>query len=564
MKSKAIKTRTVRILPACAAVLITLGLTACGGSSSASSSGKSASTANSSTEKAPSNTLRVAVEQSPEPFDPATLGDNRSIELAQNVFDGLTAIDQSNGSAVPAIAERWTISPNGKVYTFFLRSGVKFQNGDPVTAQDFAYSWNRTLSPKTASPYLFFLDGIEGAEAVSGGKAKTASGIKVLGPLELQVTLAAPAGYFLQLVSRWPFWVVDPKVVAADGSHWDAPPDITGTGAYQLTNQVGDTEYSFKANPTYFGGAPSISQVKVSVVPNPTQRVARYEAGEFDAVFGLASAALRQVEGSSTLKQQLHIKKQLGTTWMGMNNKVKPFNNQKVRQAFADAIDRASLVKVALDGLGAPTGTFLPPGLAGAIANTSEAAQYDKYDPSEAKKLLEEAGYPGGKGFPSVTLETQNTSSDETVTQFIQAELAQNLGIHINLKSVPQTAFNAAFESKTNPPSLYIYNFSLDYPDAQEMLQYFTTSGPEGFVNYEHYENSAYNTLIEKAVATTEPAARASLYTEAEKVFMSTEPVVPLYNQEIAWLAKPYTKGVEQNSQYMEEWKQGTLAGAGG
>lgn len=559
MDSQAIKARAARLVPVGAALLVTLGLAACGGGGKSSSEGKGAAA-----EKAPSNTLRVAVEQSPEPFDPATLGDNRSIELAQNVFDGLTAINQSNGLASPGIAESWKVSANGKVYTFDLRSGVKFQNGDPVTAQDFVYSWNRTLSPKTASPYLFFLSGIEGAEAVSSGKAKAASGIKAINSRTLQVTLSAPAGYFPELVSRWPFWVVDPKVVAADGAKWDTPPDIIGSGPYRLTNQVGDTEYDFTSNPSYFAGAPSIKQVKVSVVPNPTSRVARYEAGEFDAVFGLASAALRQVEASSTLKQQLHIKQQLGTTWLGMNNTAKPFDNAKVREAFSDAIDRASMVKVALDGLGKPTGTFLPPGLPGAIANTSEASKYGKYDPTEAKKLLEEAGYSGGKGFPNVTLETQNTASDEAITQFIQAELAQNLGIQVGLKAVPQNAFNAAFENPKTAPILYIYNFSLDYPDAQEMLQYFTTSGPEGFVNYQHYENASYNTMIEKAIATTNSTQRANEYLEAEKLFMSTEPVVPLYNQEIAWLAKPYAKGVGQNSQYMEKWDRGTLVGAGG
>lgn len=558
MESQTIKARRARFVPVCAAVLTALGLAACGGGS------KSGSQEKASAQKAPSNTLRVAVEQSPEPFDPATLGDNRSIELAQNVFDGLTAIDQSTGLAIPGVAEHWTVSANGKVYTFHLRSGVKFQNGDPVTAQDFVYSWNRTLSPKTASPYLFFLSGIEGAEAVSEGKAKAASGIKALNAQTLQVTLSAPAGYFPELVSRWPFWVVDPKVIAADGTKWDTPPDIVGTGPYRLTSQVGDTEYGFTANPQYFGGAPSIKQVKVSVVPNPTSRVARYEAGEFDAVFGLSSAALRQAEASSTLKQQLHIEPQLGTTWLGMNNKAKPFENAKVREAFSDAIDRASMIKVALDGLGKAAGTFLPPGLPGAIANTSEASQYGKYDPTEAKKLLQEAGYAGGKGFPSVTIETENTASDEAITQFIQAELAENLGIKVSLKAMPQNAFNAAFENPKTAPTLYIYNFSLDYPDAQEMLQYFTTSGPAGFVNYEHYENSTYDAIVEKAIATSDSTQRASLYTEAEKLFMSTEPVVPLYNQEIAWLAKPYTKGVGQNTQYMEKWDVGTLVGAGG
>jgi oligopeptide transport system substrate-binding protein len=332
------------------AAVCVAGIVAFAGSSAAKTITRTAAT------KAPSNTLRIAVEQSPDPFDPATLGDNRTIELAQNVFDGLTDVSPTNGSAVPALATRWTLSSNGLTYTFYLRKGAKFQNGDPVTAQDFVYTWNRTLSPKIASPYLFFLSGIQGANAVSGGKAKTATGIKALNATTLQVTLTTPAGYFPELASRWPFWVVDPKVVAKYGSNWNSPPHIVGTGAYVLSNTVGDTEYDFTANPHYFGGAPKIKSVKVDVVADPTARVARYQAGEFDAVFGLSAAALREAETSSTLKSQLHIKQQLGTSWLGMNDSVAPFNNVKVRQAFSYAINRKALITVAW------TDSAMPPG----------------------------------------------------------------------------------------------------------------------------------------------------------------------------------------------------------
>jgi oligopeptide transport system substrate-binding protein len=556
MRSTIMKRRTGRFAFAGAAVCVA-ALVAFGGISIASTVSRSAS-------KAPSNTLRVAVEQPPDPFDPATLGDNRTIELAQNVFDGLTDVSPTTGAAVPALATSWTLSPSGKVYTFHLRKGAKFQNGDPVTAADFVYSWNRTLSPKVASPYLFFLSGIAGATAVSSGKAKAATGIKALNPTTLQVTLTTPAGYFPELVSRWPFWVVDPKVVAKYGSSWDSPPHIVGTGAYQLTNVVGDTQYTFKANPLYFAGAPKIGAVTVDVVADPTARVARYQAGEFDAVFGLSAAALRQAQDDPTLKSQLHVKQQLGTSWLGMNNAVKPFNNIKVREAFSDAIDRKSLITVALDGLGHPTGTFLPPGLPGAIANTQAASKYGGYDVTKAQALLAAAGYPGGKGFPAVTIDTDNVSTDETVMQYVQAELEQNLHITIGIKSMPQNAFNALFNSPKTAPPLYSYAFSLDYPDAQEMLQYFATSGPNGFVNYEHYSSPAFDNLVNRAVATANDSKRAVLYNQAETLFMSAQPVVPLYNQSVAWLAKPYASGVGQTAQYMAKWDLGALAGVGG
>lgn len=530
-------------------VAATLVLAACGGSSNNSNS----------TAKPAGNVLRVAVAQSPDPFDPATLGDNRTIELSQNVFDGLTDIDPNTLKTVPALAASYQVSSNGETYTFHLRAGAKFQNGDPVTAQDFVYSWNRTLSPKVASPYAFFLSGIQGSAAVTAGKAKTASGIKALGPLTLQVVLSQPAGYFAELVSRWPFWAVDPKVVAANPHGWFNPPTIIGTGAYRLTNEVGQQEYDFKANPSYFAGAPSISQIKVSVVPDPTSRVARFQAGEFDAVFGLNAAALREVDSNPSLKADLHTRPQLGTTWMGMNNTKPPFNNVKVREAFSDAINRADLVRVALGGLGRPTGTFLPPGLPGAIANTPAASSYGKYEPSQAKALLAQAGYPNGHGFPSVTLYTDDVAADQTVAQLIQAQLSSNLNVNIGLRAMPQNSFQALFNSPKTAPSLYNYSFSLDYPDAQEMLEYFATSGPNGFVNYEDYKNPAFDALIARATATLDSTQRAQLYNQAETMFMADSPVVPLYNQVVAWLVKPYVHGIGQSAQYMMKWKLGSL-----
>jgi oligopeptide transport system substrate-binding protein len=445
-------------------------------------------------------TLRIAVQQPPDPFDPATLGDNRTIELAQNVFDGLTGISAATGEPVPAIASSWSVSSNGLVYVFHLRSGVTFSNGDPVTAQDFVYSWNRTLSPKIASPYEFFLSGIAGANAVASGKAKTASGIQAPDSHTLKVTLSAPAGYFPELVSRWPFWVVDPRVVTAHGTGWVNPPNIVGTGGYELTSQVSNLQYGFTANPHYYAGAPRISKVQVNVVADPTTAVARYQANEFDVVFGLDAAALRQAQGDATLRNQLHAKQQLGTTWLGLNNAIKPLNDARVRRAISEAINRQALITVALGGLGHPTGTFLPPGLPGAIANTSSAAGYAAYDPTQAKALLAQAGYANGNGFPHLVIATDNVAADQTAMQFVQAELQQNLGIDLTIKALPQTGFNALFNNVKTEPAMWDYHFSLDYPDAQEMLQYFATSGPLGFVNYEQYHSSAFDALINKAI----------------------------------------------------------------
>src|SRR5581483_601978 len=254
--------RFVRFLLPIAVVALIAAIAVAGGSAS----GAAATAPSAARAAATAGVLRIAVTQPPNSFDPAVLSDNRSIELAQNVFDGLTDVNNQM-KIVPAIASSWKVTGGGKVYTFHLRHNVRFQNGSPVTAQDFVYSFNRALNPKTASPDSFFLTDIAGADAVNKGKAKAASGLKAIGKYTLRVTLTHSAGYFPSLVSRWPAWVVDPAVVAKK-ANWATAGNAIGTGAFRFTGSVGDSQYTFTANPSYFGKKPKLQKVEVTVLPS--------------------------------------------------------------------------------------------------------------------------------------------------------------------------------------------------------------------------------------------------------------------------------------------------------
>lgn len=541
--SKAIKASMVVL----GASLLITGA-ACGGTSK---SGTTTSAAQTQTTTGNSSVLRIAVTQSPDPFDPATLADNRSIELAQNVFDGLVDVNDQT-QIVPAIAKNWTVSKDGTVYTFNLRQNVHFQNGNLVTAQDFVYSVNRALSPKVASPDSFFLTNIKGADAVTKGKAKTASGIKAIGKFQLQATLTGPAGYFPALVSRWPAWVIDPKEVAAHPTSWDAPGKlVAGTGAYRLVRAVGDSQYIFKANPNYFLGAPKIKEVDVSVVPNATAAVARYQANEFDAVLNLDSPSILQVQKSATLKSQFHSRPLLRTVWLGMGFKTAPFDNRNVRLAFNHAIDKAALVKVALAGQATPAAGWLPPGLAGSVATTRKDYAYD---PTLAKSLLAKAGYgKGGKPFPSVQLVySLATGETEPAFEFIQNQLQQNLGIKVSLKQMPANAFNAAMSNPKLRPSFWAYSFGLDYPDAQEQTTYLGITGA-GY-NFEAYSNPKYDAVVAAANANSNQARRAELYRQSENIRLDDAVDVPLYYPNSTWLVKPDVKGFGASALYSKKW----------
>ena len=494
------------------------------------------------------NVLRIAVTQPPNTFDPATLSDNRSIELAQNMFDGLVDVNDQM-KIVPAIASSWKVSGGGKVYTFTLRHDIRFQNGDPVTAQDFAYSLNRALSPKIASPDSFFLTDIAGADAVTKGKARTASGIKAVGPYTLRLTLTHSAGYFPSLMSRWPAWVVDPKVVAKN-PNWAKPGTAVGTGAFKLASAVGDSQYVFTANPNYFGGKPKLKQVVVTVLPSTTAAVARYQAGNFDAVINLDAAAIQVVSSNSTLKAQFHSRPLLRTVWLGMGYNKPPFNNLKVRLAFNHAIDRNALIKVAAAGQATPGSGWLPPGLPGSIVGKTKPYSYD---PALAKQLLAQAGYPNGQGFPAIDLYyTLATGEYQQVFEFVQNQLQQNLNIHVGLKPMPPNGFNSMMSDPTKRPVFYGYSFGLDYPDAQEQTTYLGITGA-GY-NFENYSNPAYDALVNKANANANQAKRAALYAASERLRFKQAVDVVLYYPNTTWLVKPYVHGFGESPLYTKKW----------
>lgn len=422
-----------------------------------------------------------------------------------------------------------------------------------MTARDIVYSLNRALSPATGSGYVFFLSPIKGSEAVTKGKAKTASGLKAIGTDTVRITLTQPAGYFLALSGMWPYWTVSKKTIDTYGKSWTDPGKVNGTGAFRLTSAVSDSKYIFEANPNYFRGKPKLNRVEVSIVPEPTSQLARYKAGEFDVIYNLSSATYRQVQGDPTLKKEFRSRPILRTVWINMRNDKEPFNDRRVRLAFNYAINKDALVRVALGGLGTPAYTFLPPGLPGSVASFRKPYQYDL---AKAQALLAQAGFPGGDGFPKVDLYYQANAQYDTVFQFVQGQLRSNLGIEIGLKPTPIKAYNALLSDPERRPILNQYGFGLDYPDPQEQHEYLGLSQPAGFANYANFSSTQFDNLVKRANRTSNQSARYALHRKAENVYLNAAPIVPLYNPVATWLAKPYVKGFAITPLYQRRWWQ--------
>lgn len=547
MNARSAHERRFRLLALLVLVLLAVVAGGCGGDDDESAQ----------QEAGQAGVLRMAQEEPPDPFDPATLGDNRTIELAQNTFDGLTAVD-NDLNVVPALAESWEVSDDGTVYTFTLAEGATFQDGTPITAEAVVYSIDRALDPDVKSQYAFFLSVIQGATERSEGEADSVSGLRVVDDRTVEITLTQPAGYFPALAGMWPYWTIDQQNVAQDGTDWMNPPNLNGSGAFRLTDVVADNKYTFEAYEDYRGGAPELDRVEVTIVPDPAAQLARYRAGEFDIIRNLSAATYRQVQENEELRSQFHQEPLLRTVWINLLNSKPPFDDVRVRQAFSQAIDRDALVSVALGGLAEPAHTFLPPGLPGSVAGDRDPIPFD---PEAAQQLLADAGFPGGEGFPQLQIHYSSGAEFDDVFEFVQNQLRENLGVEIGLRPMPVRAFNDLINDAERRPQMSGFSFGLDYPDPQEQHEYLGVSQPAGFANYGEYSNKRFDDLVMEANRTTDNDRRIELHEEAETLFLDEAAVVPLYHPVATWLAKPYVQGFTVTPLYMTRWTEVSVGG---
>lgn len=504
---------------------------------------------------AASQVFRWSINEDPTSLDPPAAYGNTAIQICQNLFDGLTALT-NDMKVVPAIAKSWDISADGLVYTFHLRTDVRFHNGKTLTAADVKYSWERSLWPDTGSYSSFMMGIIKGQKSVTKGETKELEGVKVIDDKTLEVTLNNPAGYFLVLTTRWQYWIVDKDTIEKHGKNWTKPGNLNGTGAYKLKEWVEGDHITLVANPDYFGQKAKVETVEMPIIPDVATSMLRYEAGELDAVHDLTPAEVRRYSIDPKHKEELNVKPILRVTWLGFHWEKEPFaGNKALREAFAYAIDRKKLVDIVFQGIGLPAYSFLPPGMP---CHSPDLKPYS-FDPKKAKEKLAEAGYPGGKGlekFPMVL--SVGEQRDRVATfEFVQAQLRENLGIKTKLQIIP---------SKTYYGRLVAHEFQLfrsgmgaDYPDAQEFMEYLAMCGYS--TNYGVYCNKELDELVKVANKEVNMEKRCANYSRAEEIFLNDVAIVPLYFNAQTFVVKPYVKGFTYTPIYCVPFNQVSIEG---
>jgi oligopeptide transport system substrate-binding protein len=466
--------------------------------------------------------------QEPITLDPALAGDTHSHEYIGKIFSGLVRL--SGGlKTLPDIAERWEVDASHTVYTFYLRKNVKFHNGRPVTAEDVKYSIERACDPETGSRVASsYLGDILGALDKLSGRASKVSGVQVLDGHVLRITIDAPKAYFLAKLTYPTSFVVDrEQVEGAPADWWE---EANGTGPFWL-EQFDSESIILRANDDFYRGRPFVDEVVYRLTGGGA--VGQYERGQVDVAPVGAANIDRALDPSNPLHDELVVVHSLDTFYLTFNTITPPFDDPKVRLAFAYATNKRAVADIVLNKMVEPATGILPPNMPGYNKDLTGIP----FDPDMALDLLDESSYAGdlpiiytisGQGGPSAMHEA------------LAESYRQNLGVEIEIQQMNWPRFLDGLDKRQF--HMFSLGWIADYPDPENFFDLLFHSQSE--YNHIAYSNPQVDALLEQARIESDHQTRLQLYQKVEEILVRDVAWIPLYHDIDYQLVKPYVKGL--------------------
>ncbi|WP_199618919.1 peptide ABC transporter substrate-binding protein [Paenibacillus alkalitolerans] len=500
-------------------------------------------------EKADEQVFRMNISTEPPSLDPQQAQDQTSFTVMVGLYEGLTRMN-ADGEPEAAVAESWTTSEDGKKWTFTLKQGLKWSNGDEVKASDFEYSWKRTLDPKAEppAPYAYQLYYIKNAAAYNSGEITDASqvGVKATGDYTLEVELENPTPYFLSLTSFFTYYPVNQKAVEANPAWATEAASIVTNGAFTMKEWKHNDEIVLVKNPDYYDAANvSLQEVRMKMIEEAQTELNLYNTGELDWAGGPnGEIPTEQIPVlKSNPEANLQIKGIASTYYYNFNNKAKPFDNAKVRKALAMAVDRQLLIDKITLGEQQPAYGFVAAGIQGLneeFRKEHDDKQYFEYNVEEAKKLFEEGIQESGWTKGPITI-THNTGEGHKKIATALADMWKTaFGVEFKIEQQEWAVF---LQNRTNLNyQLARAGWGADYNDPMTFIDMFTSTSGNNDIGF---SNAEYDQLVKDAYATQDNAKRMELMAKAEKILIQDNmAILPLYYYTRIWMNKPYVKDV--------------------
>lgn len=520
-------------------MLVTMVLGACGKKDSGTSdNGNTNSNTGSNTEATTDDTassgggekqLVAQIGPNPETIDPALNSAVDGGNMLLFAFDTLLAIDKDN-KVIPGAAESYKVSEDGLTWTFYLRSGLKWSDGSPLTAKDFVYSWKRVADPNTAAPYGETVLGmVKGFDEAAAGDVD-ALGVSAPDDTTFEVQLSNPCGYFDKLAAFGVLSPVNQATIEANGDAWATKPETyICNGPFYISEWVPSSYILFTKNPNYWNAdSIKLDSIKLLLMEDPNASYAAYQDSSAMMIKDVPTAEIPSLDG----REDFHIDPDLGTYYIDLNDTLPQFSDPKVRQALSLAIDRNYVAGTLMQGTYSPASNFIGTGVvdwdgSAFMDNANEGKPYIDVNDfagnlEKAKQLMTEAGYPNGEGFPVINYSTNDASYHKVLAQYLQSAWKE-LGITVNVNVVEWASFTPMRRAGDYESSRDGWLF--DYNDPSNMLELmYSTNGN----NNAKYNNPAYDKIMDQAAAETDPQTRFGLLHQAEDLVMSDMAVIPV------------------------------------
>ncbi len=463
--------------------------------------------------------------------------------VIRDLLEGLVNQD-GDGNTIPGVAESWETTDN-QTFTFHLRKDAKWSNGDPVTAQDFVYSWQRFVDPATASPYAWYMEFtkmVNAKEIIEGKKEKSTLGVKAVDAHTLVVELETAVPYFVMMVGHTSMKPVHKATIEKYGDQWTKPGHFVGNGAYELDKWVVNERMVLKRNVQYWDNDKSVID-KVTFLPieNQNAEMNRFLSGEIDFTDDLPIEHFKRMQKQHP--EDLSVVGSLCSYYYIFNTKKKPFNDSRVRKAISYAIDR-DIVTNAIMGQGQKPAYFLTPEITAGFDPELPAygRMTQKERNAEASRLLAEAGY--GKDNPLEFTFLYNTDENhKKLAVALGSMWKKTLGLKVTLENQEWKTYLSS--TKTGDFEVARAGWCGDYNEASTFLTLMTSDNTSAG---QHWGNNDYDTLIDNAFHSTSEEERTKFYLDAEKLMAKEMPIAPIYQYVKTRLLNPHVGGFPSNN----------------
>ncbi|MFE0752957.1 peptide ABC transporter substrate-binding protein [Inquilinus sp. NPDC058860] len=497
--------------------------------------------------------LNAGNSQEPESLDIHKSSGISEANIQNDLFEGLLTQD-AKAQPIPGAAESWTVSDDGKTYTFKLRADGKWSDGTPVTAGDFVFAWKRLLDQKTASPYGYFIDQVVNAKDIRlGNKPADTLGVKAVDDRTFEVTLVGPTPYFLSTLTHHATFPLSRANIEKFGDDYIKPGSLVSNGAYKLAEAVPQSHVKLIKNPEFHASADvKIDTVNYFVTEDVDAELARFKAGELDYTYTLPNQQIPELK--QTMADEVRIVPYIGTYYYTVNLTHEPWKSHpELRHALSLAIDRDVMVGKIIQGGELPAYAFVPPGMSNYAAWTpKEAGETQAQRDAEAKELFAKAGYGPDKPL-QVEISYNTSENHKRIAVAIGAMWKQKLGVDTTLTNLEWGTMQSALRKKEYK-DVARTSWIGDFDDPSNFLDLFrSTSGEQ---NYPGYASPDYDRLMDAAVAEADLAKRGQILAQAEQLFMAEQAIIPIYYYTSKRMLSTKVKGWQDNvlDNHLSRW----------